>query len=159
MPTEVKVRQTLLRPARHASHTPQGTIGLTKMGLPKRSFPYGSARWPTNFMPEHLTRLGTDMLTGSDVQIAATDSGVRDVHRHPARTGLGNRNSPYGDDLLAFPDKRILLMHDPSPIFSSPLSHFLRKWSSTTKLNRSNSGGCDHFRREGRLRCRLCFGR
>ena len=41
------------------------------------------------FMPEHNARLSADVFTRGDVQISATDPGVRDVHCHPARRASG----------------------------------------------------------------------
>ena len=56
--------------------------------------------------------------TRGDVQIAATDPGVRDVHGQPARARLGHRGSSDANDTAAFPHQRILLSHrigPPSP--------------------------------------------
>lgn len=79
-------------------------------GMAHRKFPVRFGEMADEFVPENLTRSGTNMLPGGYVQIAATDSRVRDVNRHPSGSGLGHRDRQHLHDLTAFPHQRTLLM-------------------------------------------------
>ena len=62
-------------------------------------------------MPEDLPRLSTNVFTGSDVQVAAADPGVGDVHCDPTGTGFGHCDRPDGHHSAAFPYECVLLRH------------------------------------------------
>src|SRR4029453_18903784 len=53
------------------------------------------------FMPEDESGLSTAVFAVCDVQVAAANPGVRDVHRYPAGAGLGHGDRPDRHDSAA----------------------------------------------------------
>jgi hypothetical protein len=77
------------------------------------------------FMSKDDAGLGTAVLTGGDMQIAAADSRVGDVDSYPARAGFRHWNWPDGHDVTAFPHQRVLLSHRRLRSLSRPTSRSL----------------------------------
>ena len=67
------------------------------------------------FMAQYRAGLRAYVFTGCDMQVAATNPGVGDVHCYPAGTGFGHGDRSDGYDSAAFPHQRMLLGHDLDP--------------------------------------------
>jgi hypothetical protein len=80
-------------------------------GLAHRQIAVRLGQVADELMPKDLPGLSTNVFTGSDVQVAAADPGVCDVHRDPTGRGFGHGDRPDGHHGAAFPYECVLLRH------------------------------------------------
>jgi hypothetical protein len=84
-------------------------------GLAHRQIAVRLGKVANELMPESRAGLSTNVFTVCDVQVAAANPGVRDVHRHPPGAGFGHGDRSDGYDSAAFPHQRVLFSHDLDP--------------------------------------------